>query len=150
MGLHIFLRGIDIGTFLYVDDVRTSQETHAFTACYREIFTLFIGRLCLYLTRNTRLHGLLQRNLYSLICRLCSYLTGNTRLQGLLQRNLYSFYMYMMFVPHRKHTPSRPVTEKSLPFLYVDDFRTSQETHLWVFTASYGNSFSYFLWMLDK
>jgi hypothetical protein len=47
MGLHGFLR--DSFTFLYVDNVRTSQEAHlwAFTACYRDSFTfLYVDDLC--------------------------------------------------------------------------------------------------------
>jgi hypothetical protein len=28
-------------------------------------------------------------------------------------------------------------------FLYVDDGRTSQETHLWAFTVPYGDSFTF-------
>jgi hypothetical protein len=48
----------------------------------------------------------------------------------------------MMFVPHRKHTygPTRLVTETALLYLYVDNVRTSQEIHLWVSTACYGDS----------
>jgi hypothetical protein len=34
-------------------------------------------------------------------------------------------YMYMMFVPHRKHMPPLSVGD-SLTFLYVDDVRTSR------------------------
>jgi hypothetical protein len=50
----------DSVTFLYVDDIRTSLETHAFTVWYRGSFTFFICRWYLYLTGNTCLHGLLQ------------------------------------------------------------------------------------------
>jgi hypothetical protein len=35
-----------------------------------------------------------------------------------------------------------PVTEIALLFKYVDDVRTSQETHLWASTACYGNGFT--------
>jgi hypothetical protein len=49
-------------------------------------------------------------------------------------------YMWMTFVPHRKHTywPPRPVT--AIALLYVDDVRTSQETHLLASTAYYSDS----------
>jgi hypothetical protein len=30
--------------FLYLDDVRTSQETHASTVCYDDSFTFFVSR----------------------------------------------------------------------------------------------------------
>jgi hypothetical protein len=30
-------------------------------------------------------------------------------------------------------------------FLYVDDVRTSQKTHLWASTACYGDSFIFFM-----
>jgi hypothetical protein len=39
------------------------------------------------------------------------------------------FYMYMMFVPHRKHMSPQPVNGDSFTVLYVDDVRTSQEAH---------------------
>jgi hypothetical protein len=44
MDLHGLLR--DSFTFLYVDDVRTSQEIHLWisTACYGDSFTLLTGR----------------------------------------------------------------------------------------------------------
>jgi hypothetical protein len=48
----------------------------------------------------------------------------------------------MMFVPHRKHRPPLPVTVIALPFLYVNDVRTSQEAQ--TSTACYGNSFTFF------
>jgi hypothetical protein len=35
--------------------------------------------------------------------------------------------------------------EDSFTFIYVDDVRTSQETHLWAFTACYGDSFTFYL-----
>jgi hypothetical protein len=39
--------------------------------------------------------------------------------------------MYMMFVPHKKHTygPPRPIMGILLLFLYVDDVRASQEAY---------------------
>jgi hypothetical protein len=49
------------------------------------------------------------------ICRLCSYLTANTCLHSLLRRYLY--------------------------FLYVDDFRTSQQIH--ASTVCYGDGFTF-------
>jgi hypothetical protein len=47
-------------------------------------------------------------------------------------------------MPHTKHTygSPRPVTELALLF-YVDDIRTSQETHVWASTACYGDSFNF-------
>jgi hypothetical protein len=69
---------------------------------------------------------------------------------GLLRAYLSSFYMYMMFVLHRKHTygPPRYVTGAAFLFLYVDDICTSQEIHLRPATACYRESFA-FLWV-DK
>jgi hypothetical protein len=40
----------------------------------------------------------------------------------------------LMFVPHTKHKPQQLVEDDSFTFLYVD-VRTSQEAHLWTFTA---------------
>jgi hypothetical protein len=53
--------------------------------------------------------------------------------------------MWLMFVPHRKHKPSLPVTDIAL-FFYVADVHTSQEAQ--VFTACYGYSFT-FLYVAD-
>jgi hypothetical protein len=49
-----------------------------------------------------------------------------------------------MSTPHRKHTygPPRPATGKIL-LLYIVYIRTSQETNLWAFLASYGDSFTF-------
>jgi hypothetical protein len=33
----------------------------------------------------------------------------------------------------------------SFTLLYIDDVRTSQETHLWVSTACYGFSFTFYM-----
>jgi hypothetical protein len=48
----------------------------------------------------------------------------------------------MMLLPHSNHAyrPPRPVTGIALPFSYVDDVRTSQETYVWDSTACYGDS----------
>jgi hypothetical protein len=48
----------------------------------------------------------------------------------------------MVFIPHRKHIYRLPrlVTGTILPCLYVDDDRTSLETH--VFTACNGDRFT--------
>jgi hypothetical protein len=56
----------------------------------------------------------------------------------------FNFFMQMIFVPYRKHTYGlpQPVTRIAL-ILYADDVRASQETHLWAFTASYVNSFTF-------
>jgi hypothetical protein len=50
-----------------------------------------------------------------------------------------TFYMWMMFVPHRRHRPAQCFT--GWPYLlYLDDVRTSQETQ--APTVCYGNSFT--------
>jgi hypothetical protein len=47
------------------------------------------------------------------------------------------FHMKMKFVPHKKHIrPSSALYGGGLTFFYVDDVRTSQETHVWNSTAS--------------
>jgi hypothetical protein len=51
-----------------------------------------------------------------------------------------------VFVPHRKHTYIPPRSVKGIDyFLYVDDIRTSQQTHLLASKTCYGDSliFSY-------
>jgi hypothetical protein len=121
MGLHGLLG--DSFNFLYVDNVRTSQEAHLWTtaACYGDCFTFFI-------------------------CTCCSYLAGSTPMDhcSLLRGLLYFLYMQMMFVPRRKHTygPLQPVTGIALLSLYAHNVPTSQETHLWISTACYGDTFS--------
>jgi hypothetical protein len=42
------------------------------------------------------------------------------------------------------YEPERPVAVMELILLYVDDVRTSQETHLWDSTACYGDSFNFY------
>jgi hypothetical protein len=53
------------------------------------------------------------------------------------------FYMYMMFVPHGKHSygPPRSMTAISLR-LYVHEVRTTGETRLWGSTVCYCDSFT--------
>jgi hypothetical protein len=72
------------------------------------------------------------------MCRRYSYLTGNTSMAS-KAGYVYSctFYMYIMFIPHWKHTTSRPVTRTASHFIYVGNVSTSQETHLWASTDSY-------------
>jgi hypothetical protein len=90
LSLHGLLRGKLY--FLYVD-VRTSQETYlwASTACYEDSFTfLYVDKVSTSQETPLSLHGLLRGELY---------------------------------------------------FLYVD-VRTSQETYLWASAACYGDSFT--------
>jgi hypothetical protein len=49
-----------------------------------------------------------------------------------------------MFAPHRKHTYELPrsITLIALLFMYANNVRTSQETHLWAFTVYYVDSFT--------
>jgi hypothetical protein len=56
------------------------------------------------------------------------------------------FYAWMMFVTHSKHAygPPRPVNGNNFTFLYVDDVRTSLETHLWASTACYTDSSTFY------
>jgi hypothetical protein len=83
------------------------------------ITLLFVCRLCSYLTGNA-FHGLLRRQLSFSVCRYCSYLIGNIygHPQPVTGTTLI-FYVYIMFLPYRKHTYSlpRPVTEITFTFL---------------------------------
>jgi hypothetical protein len=57
-------------------------------------------------------------------------------------------YMYMMFLPHRKHSwASTTCYWESFTFLYIDDVRTSQEAH--ASTACYWDSFIFNLRTVD-
>jgi hypothetical protein len=48
----------------------------------------------------------------------------------------FTLYMQMMFVPRRKHLwTSMACYWDSFTILYVDDVRTSKETHVWASTA---------------
>jgi hypothetical protein len=73
------------------------------------IALLFMCKWWSYLTGNTCLHGLLRGYLCFLVFRWCSYFTGSTGLHCLLR--------------------------DTFTFLYVDDVRTSQETHIRAFTG---------------
>jgi hypothetical protein len=59
------------------------------------------------------------------------------------------FYMQIIFVPLSKHNyqPAQSVTAIALIFLYVDDVRTSQETHLCSSTVCFGESFTFYMQM---
>jgi hypothetical protein len=102
-------------TFLYADDVRTSQETHILVgialpfyiqmmflpqkkhmACYGNSFTFLYAD---DVSASKETHGLLRRWLYFLIYRRCSHLKGNTR--PVTEITLL-FYMQVMFVSQRK------------------------------------------------
>jgi hypothetical protein len=53
-----------------------------------------------------------------------------------------------MFVPHRKHLwASTDCYGDSFTFLYIDDVRTSQETHLWPSTAYRGIALLFFVYI---
>jgi hypothetical protein len=86
-------------TFVYVDDVRTSQETRPLTgrALFSYMYIMFVPH---------RKH----------------ISPWPVTVMALL------IYMLMMFLPHWKHKPPRPFTGIALLFLYVDAVRTSQET----------------------
>jgi hypothetical protein len=56
--------------------------------------------------------------------KMTSYLTGNTYI------DLHSFLWGL------------------IPFLYLDDVRTSEKTRLWNSTACYGDSFSFYMSMI--
>jgi hypothetical protein len=61
----------------------------------------------------------------------------------------FTFYMWMIFVPRRKHLLASTACYGEIVIFYmVDDFRISQETHLWASTSCYGNSFT-FLYVAD-
>jgi hypothetical protein len=45
-------------------------------------------------------------------------------------------YMFVMFVPHRKHMPPQPANAYNFIFLYVDGVHTLQEIHLWPVTGA--------------
>jgi hypothetical protein len=54
------------------------------------------------------------------------------------------FYMYMIFVPHKKHLwASTTCYENSFTFTYVDNVRTSHKTHVWTSTDCYKNNFTF-------
>jgi hypothetical protein len=82
---------LDSLTFLYVDDVRTSQEAQTSIACNLDSFTfLYVDDVRTSQETTIRFHGV----------------TGIALL----------FYMQMMFVPHRKHRPPLPATSMALLF----------------------------------
>jgi hypothetical protein len=80
----------------------------------------------------------------SRLSRQCTTLevSQSYRLPRPLTRISLLFYMQLIFVSHRHVSrPPWPVTRRG-SVLYVDDFLTSQETHLWAYTTSYGESFT--------
>jgi hypothetical protein len=116
MCLHGLLRGW-LYFFVYVDDVRTSEETHlwAFSACYGDTFT-FLYVYDVRASQETHLcdsTACYEDSFIFYIRRRCSYHRGNICMCLLY---LLRGYLY---------------------FFCVDDVRTSQESHLWVSTACY-------------
>jgi hypothetical protein len=81
--------------FLYVDGVWTSQETHlrACTACYGDRFT-FLYVYGVFTSHETHVRA--YTNSYW---------------------NSFTFYMWMMFVPYRKHKCQLSVTRIASPFI---------------------------------
>jgi hypothetical protein len=81
-------------TGLYVDDVRTAQETRHITVCYGDSFTFYT----MYMMFVPHSKHVISRSV-----------TGIA---------LIFIRMYMMFVPHRKHMyiPPRPITWIALLF----------------------------------
>jgi hypothetical protein len=113
------------------------------------VFSTWYDRWLVPHRKHMNLYGLLRGSLYVFICRRRLYLTGNTYepprpVTGIALL----FYMRMAFVTHRKHMNGRPrpVYGDSFTFLYVDEGRTSQETHEWAVTAYLrGNYFILFV-----
>jgi hypothetical protein len=109
-------------TFLYIDEVRASQETHlwASTACYGDSFTLlYADDVCT--SQETHLWASTAR-----------YGDGFTL-----------FYADDVRTSQETHLwASTARYGDSFTLLYADDVRTSQETHLRASTACYGDSFT--------
>jgi hypothetical protein len=117
----------DSFTFLYLADVRTSQETYlcASTACYGHSFDL------LYIADVRTSQE--------------THLWTSTSCYG----DSFTF-LYLADIRTSQEThlwPPRPATGIAL-LLYLADIRTSQETHLWASTACYGDTFT-FLYLDD-
>jgi hypothetical protein len=103
------------------------------------------GQLQGYLNISMGLHGLLRGQLNFLHVNDIrtsqeTYLWTSTTCYAVR----FTLYMQRIFVPGRKYAygPPRPVTGLSLFFV---DVRTSQETYLWVFTASYWYTFIFYI-----
>jgi hypothetical protein len=110
-------------TFLYVDDVPTSQKTYlwAYRASYRNIFTfLYVDDVPTsqktYLKTSTACYGVSFTYLYVDDVRTSQkiYLWASTACYGV-----------------------------NFTYLYVDDVRTSQEIRLWASTTCYGDMFAF-------
>jgi hypothetical protein len=106
-------------TFSYVDDDLTSQQARASIVCYWDGFT------CLYVddvrtSQETRLWASTARYVEAL-----------------------HFYMYTMFLPHRKHSYGSPLPVAGIALFYVDYVRTSQKKHLWASTVCYGDTLTF-------
>jgi hypothetical protein len=79
-----------------------------------------------------------------LICRWLSYITGNTPTCSycLLRDSFTSLYVDDVRTSQETHLwASKACCWDSFTFLYVDDVRTSPERHLWACTSRYGDRF---------
>jgi hypothetical protein len=133
--LHCLLRGY----FLYVYDVRTSQETHAFTVCYG---ILFICRWCSYLTGDTCFH-----------CLLRGYFLYVADVHTSQETHVFTAcfgdrFTYLQVDDVRTSPEAQAFTAccgDSFICPHVDYVRTSQERHLYALTASYGDTFTFYI-----
>jgi hypothetical protein len=116
----------------------------------------FICRWFSYLTGDTPiyLHGLLRGYVERFICRWCSYLIRNTPmilhdlLRGYVQRFICRWCTYLIrSTPMILHDLLR---EDMFSVLYVDDSRTSQETHLCNSTSCSGGSCTFLLFHIES
>jgi hypothetical protein len=98
----------DVALLFYVDDVRTSQEEQASTACYRDSFTfLYVDNV---------------------------HTSQEARLWTFTACYRDSFFLYVDYVrTSQKAQASTACNRDSFIFLYVDDVPTSQEARLWAF-----------------
>jgi hypothetical protein len=99
--------------FIYVDDVRTSQEARASTACYGDSFKLYMYMLIVpdrkHLCASTACYGDSFASLYVDDVR-----TSQEALASTYSLRCYFYLYYVYYVlPHKKpiHWPLRPITE---------------------------------------
>jgi hypothetical protein len=109
-----------IALLLYVDDVRTSQETHSFSVCY-EVALLFYMEMMFVPHRKHRPPQLFAETALLFIyiyIYIYIYIDVSTSQETHSLRVCYRvallFYMEMMFVSHRKHSPPQLVMGKAL------------------------------------
>jgi hypothetical protein len=126
----------DSFTFLYVDDVCTSQKTRTSTVCCWDIFTfLYVDDVCTSQETRTSAVCCWDSFTFLYVDDVCT--SQKTRTSTVCCWDIFTF-LYVNVCTSQKTRTSTVCCWNSFTLLYVDDVCTSQETR--TFTVCYGDA----------